>query len=152
MLLYKSFVAEFSCTATRTTQSGTATSAFPPACLKPNNYWAGTWTTSTGGFALHLLHPSDIEIAKKGQDAAQLYNKLGSCPGTQYYRGGYVDPGDKGKIMGCGTPTHLVGRWLSNDDGNTGSFDISISSTNPPKFTGWAQPDGQKKSDGRGLG
>ncbi|MDP9226782.1 MAG: hypothetical protein M3P18_23655 [Actinomycetota bacterium] len=114
----------------------------PPA----TNLWAGQWSTSSGGFALRLLYPTDIEIAKTESGAAQLYDKL-NCPGPQYYRGGYVDPGDRGKIIGCGTPHHLFGRWLSNDDGNAGSFDITISSTSPLKFTGWAQPDGQTTKD-----
>ena len=118
---------------------------------KPRDYWPGTWETSTGGFAMRAFYDVDMEIAKKGKDAVQLYNKLGSCPGSQYYRGGYLNPNDRGKIMGCGTSTHIVGRWLSNEDGNTGSFDITITSTNPPKFRGWAQSDGGGRFDWSGT-
>jgi len=150
-LLWKTFVAQFTCAATRTTQSASAASGFPPACRVAKDYWAGTWKTSTGGFALHPLEASDIEIAKNGKDAVQLYNKLGSCPGPNYYRGGYVDPNDRGKIMGCGTSTHIVGRWLSNEDGNAGSFDITITSTKPAKFRGWAQSDGRGRGDWTGT-
>jgi hypothetical protein len=125
--------------------------SFPVAATNPDdttagNLWAGEWKTSTGGFALRLLGPSDIAIAKTEPGAPQLYDKL-KCPGSQYYRGGYVDPGDKGKIIACGTPTHLYGRWLSNDNGNTGAFDITITLGTPPVFTGWAQPDGQATQD-----
>lgn len=114
--------------------------------------WPGTWETSTGGFALHPLYEDDIRIAKEGKDAVQLYDRLASCPGSQYYRGGYVNPNDRGKIMGCGTSTHIVGRWLSNEDGNTGSFDITITpTTDPPKFKGWAQSDGGRRFDWSGT-
>jgi GDSL-like lipase/acylhydrolase family protein len=111
------------------------------------NLWSGQWTTSTGGFALRLFLPGDLAIAKQEPRRTQLWNKLPCKNGPQFYRGGYNNPDDRGKIMGCGTPTRLRGRWSSNDFPNAnGSFDITITSRSPLRFKGKATPDGGKPS------
>ena len=148
-LLFQSFWDKYSKCLTHAPMNRTG-SAAQSVCRKPVAVWAGQWSTSTGGFALYLMDAADIENAKHEQYAPQLYNKL-KCPGTSYYRGGYVDPNDRGKIIVCGTSTHVYGRWRSNEDGNSGSFDISLTSTNPPKFTGWAQSDGGSRDPWTGT-
>ena len=100
--------------------------------------WAGQWTTNTGGVAWRAFNEQDLNTAKTGKDAKELFNKLPCKDGPEFYRGGYTSGGDRGKIMGCGTPTSMRGRWLSNVGGNyvNGSYEIHISSRNPLKFTG----------------
>jgi hypothetical protein len=105
------------------------------------NLWAGTWSTSTGRFALRLMDSEDIANARKEARHAQLFDRL-SCRGPQYYRGGYVSGSDTGKMIGCGTPTELTGRYAS--DRNTtsaGSFSISITTRIPLAFSGSYTPD-----------
>lgn len=107
--------------------------------------WAGQWTTSTGGVAWRVFLEGDLENAKKGRDAKELFDKLPCKNGPRFYRGGYTAGGDRGKIMGCGTPTGMRGRWRSNVGGQfqNGSYEIRISSRNPLKFTGtFRQDDG----------
>lgn len=109
--------------------------------------WAGQWTTSTGGVAWREFLEGDLKIAKTGKDAAELFNKLPCKNGPRFYRGGYTAGGDRGKIMGCGTPTSMRGRWRSNVGGQfqNGSYTIKITSRNPLKFTGtFRQDDGVK--------
>ena len=107
--------------------------------------WAGQWTTSTGGVAWRAFNDQDLEIAKTGKDAKELFDKLPCKNGPRFYRGGYSAGADRGKIMGCGTPTNMRGRWLSNVGGGfqNGSYVIHISSQDPLKFTGtYRQDDG----------
>ena len=109
------------------------------------NLWAGKWETSTGSVSWRLLSESEIQTAKKTPDAKELFNKLPCKNGPQLYRGGYAAGADRGKIMGCGTPTNMRGRWLSNVGGNfqNGSYAIHISSSSPLRFTGtFRQDDG----------
>ena len=83
VLLYRSFMDQFSCTALRETPVCRVGLGGPSVVSEGGGHaWAGTWTTSTGGFALHLLFPDDIRIARTGEDAVQLYNKLTNCPGS----------------------------------------------------------------------
>ncbi len=110
-----------------------------------SEFWAGQWTTSTGGVAWRAFNEDDLRIAKSGKDAIELFNKLPCKSGPHFYRGGYTAGGDRGKIMGCGSPTRMRGRWMSNVGGQfqNGSYDIRISSRNPLKFTGtFRQDDG----------
>jgi peptidoglycan hydrolase-like protein with peptidoglycan-binding domain len=107
--------------------------------------WAGQWTTSTGGVAWREFYEEDLQIAKTGKDAPQLFDKLPCKNGPRFYRGGYTAGADRGKIMGCGTPTRMRGRWRSNVGGQfqNGSYEIRISSRNPLTFTGtFRQDDG----------
>ncbi len=107
--------------------------------------WAGQWTTSTGGVAWRAFNEDDLEIAKKGKDRVELFDKLPCKNGPQFYRGGYTAGADRGKIMGCGTPTYMRGRWLSNVGGSfqNGSYEIRITSRKPLKFSGtFTQDDG----------
>jgi hypothetical protein len=107
--------------------------------------WAGQWTTSTGGVAWRAFNEQDLEIAKRGKDRTELFDKLPCKDGPRFYRGGYTAGADRGKIMGCGTPTNMRGRWLSNVGGQfqNGSYEIHISSRNPLRFTGtFRQDDG----------
>jgi len=115
----------------------------------PSNHgpelWAGQWTTSTGGVAWRAFNEQDLRIAKTGKDATELFNKLPCKNGPRFYRGGYTAGDDRGKIMGCGTPTNMRGRWRSNVGGQfqNGSYEIHISSRNPVKFKGtFRQDDG----------
>lgn len=68
--------------------------------------WAGQWTTNTGGVAWRAFNEQDLNTAKTGKDAKELFNKLPCKDGPEFYRGGYTSGGDRGKIMGCGTPHH----------------------------------------------
>ena len=94
-------------------------------------------------FAWRAFNEQDLNTAKTGKDAKELFNKLPCKDGPEFYRGGYTSGGDRGKIMGCGTPTSMRGRWLSNVGGNyvNGSYEIHISSRNPLKFTGTYRQD-----------
>ena len=107
------------------------------------NLWAGQWKTTTGGFALRLFLPEDLEIAKTESRRDRLYDRLPCKNGPQLYRGGFTGPSGAGKIMGCGTRTKLYGRWSSNSnpDGDNGSFTIAIVDTDPLRFEGTAKPD-----------
>lgn len=117
-------------------------SAAAPAKHGPE-LWAGQWTTNTGGVAWRAFNEQDLRIAKTGADAKELFDKLPCKNGPRFYRGGYMAGGDRGKIMGCGTPTNMRGRWRSNVGGVNGSYVIHISSQNPLKFTGtFRQDDG----------
>ena len=112
--------------------------------------WAGSWTTSTGSFALRVLTASEIATAKKSKDRLELWNKLPCKEASQFYRGGYATSGgDKGKIMGCSTGNALRGRYTSNQiRKNTeygfaaGGFTATVSSRNPLKFAGTYRLDG----------
>jgi hypothetical protein len=108
------------------------------------NLWAGQWQTSTGGVGFRLMTKGDIPIAKTEAGAAELFDKL-PCGGPQYYRGGYSGGQDSGKVIACGTPTSLRGRYLSNINRSiAGSFSITISSQQPLKFAGTETPNGGK--------
>ena len=103
------------------------------------NFWAGQWTTNTGGVAFRLMDASEIANAKQERRAPELFNKLPCKTGPQFYRGGY----GSGKVIACGTRTKVSGRWLSNSKPNDkGSFTIKIIDTDPLKFSGTAKPDG----------
>ena len=107
------------------------------------NLWSGKWTTSTGSVAWRAFNEQDLENARTGSDAKELFDKLPCKNGPQFYRGGYAAGGDRGKIMGCGTPTNMRGRWLSNVGVSyvNGSYTIHISSRNPLKFSGTFRQD-----------
>lgn len=109
------------------------------------NLWAGDWRTNTGLVGWRLLRPSEIEDAQNAKDHRQLYDKL-PCKddGPQFYEGGYKGT-DSGKVLACGTPTEIEGRWLSEvSASNHGSYSLEISSQKPLTFTGVAVPDGGK--------
>jgi hypothetical protein len=102
-----------------------ATTAVAASSHGPN-LWSGQWNTSTGGLGFRLMTASDISVAKTEAQHKQLYDQL-PCNGPQYYRGGYFNSTDAGKVLACGTPMRLQGRWVSNNDPtNHGSFDIAI--------------------------
>lgn len=106
------------------------------------NFWAGQWTTSTGGVAFRVLDENDIKIARTEQRHALLYDRLPCKDGPQFYRGGYTGS-NRGKVIACGTSASLNGRWSSNDiSTDNGSFTIAITSRHPLKFSGTATPDG----------
>jgi hypothetical protein len=108
------------------------------------NLWAGKWNTSTGSLSLRLLNPDEVETAKSGSDSTELWNKLPCKSGPQFYRGAYATgQGDKGKVLGCGTPTQLQARFLSTGKfrGAAGSFSIRISDRSPLSFTGTYRED-----------
>src|SRR5207244_4109307 len=100
------------------------------------NLWAGNWTTSTGNLGFRLMSKEDIANAEHEARVAQLFDKL-PCHGPQYYRGGYFSTSDAGKIIGCGTPTRLAGRYVSINKANiAGSFSLRIVSRKPLRFGG----------------
>ena len=148
-LLFKTFWEKYSGCVSHSTMLREGSEA-QTACRQPRAIWASAWSTSTGGFTFYKMDAAGIQNAKQEKYAGDLYKKL-KCPGPQFYRGGYLNPNDRGKIIGCGTSTHLYGRWRSNVDGNTGAFDISITPGDPPKFTGWAQPDGGSRGPWTGT-
>lgn len=103
------------------------------------NFWSGQWTTNTGGVGFYLMSESGVENAKRETRRIELWDKLPCKSGPQFYRGGY----GTGKVIACGTTTRLRGRWQGNGNRNDkGSFDITISSTDPLEFKGTAKPDG----------
>ena len=103
------------------------------------NLWSGQWTTNTGGVGFYLMSASGVENAKREKRHPELWDKLPCKSGPQFYRGGY----GTGKVIACGTTTRLRGRWQGNaNPDDRGSFDITISSTDPLEFKGTAKPDG----------
>ena len=72
---------------------------------------------------------------------AEFRFKLLDCKhAAGFYRGGYVSGEDNGKVVACGTPDSLSGRWLSHTNpANQGSFDIQLSSQT--RFVGQAHSD-----------
>jgi len=139
---------------------GTARAVKPP---HGPNLWAGTWTTSTGRLGLRLMDSRDLAVAKSETRRRDLFDRL-RCHGPQYYRGGYVSGSDTGKVIGCGTPRHLTGRYLSDNRAiGGGSFDISnnaktpiiVDNTPPLTFAGNFTPDtvaGKKRTRTRWTG
>jgi hypothetical protein len=101
--------------------------------------WSGEWTTSTGAFGLRH------ETVKFGKT---LLKQIGGKPcaiPSDYFAGGYNDPGDAGKLRGCTVgqePYHLVGRYQSNSGQGSGSFDITITNDTHDAFKGTYKPDG----------
>ncbi len=84
--------------------------------------WSGEWTSSTGAFGLRLETPTY---------GAQLIEQIGGTPctgETEYFAGGYNDPGEAGKFRGCteGGADTLVGRYQSDSNSNAGSFRIVL--------------------------
>ena len=105
------------------------------------NLWAGSWTTSTGRLAFRLLDKEEVANAKGEARHRELYDRL-PCRGPQYYRGGYFSDRDAGKVLGCGTPERLSGRYVSNNNPkNAGSFSIKITTRTPLAFAGSYTPD-----------
>ena len=86
---------------------------------------------------------ADIKIAQTESSAAQLIKKV-SCPaGADYYRGGYNDSTDTGKLLGCTqNSTTLTGRYASDKDGHAGSFSFTMTGTGA--WSGTYQDDGGK--------
>ena len=118
---------------------GTATKPAGP------NLWAGDWKTSDGTVGWRLLSPPEIANARRAPEHGELFDKL-PCKndGPQFYEGGYV-AGESGKVIACGTPTQIEGRWLSAVTAtNHGSFTLEINSQQPLTFRGTATPDGGK--------
>jgi len=123
---------------------GLAGAAAGPVATHGPNLWAGDWNTSSGKVGWRLLRPSEIRDAQSADDHKELYDKLKCHDGPQFYEGGYAAV-DEGKVIACGTPTEIEGRWLSNVRAtNHGSFTLEINSQNPLTFTGTAVPDGGK--------
>ena len=122
---------------------GLASGAVGAAPPHAPNLWAGDWKTSDGTVGWRLLRPSELrDAAEITPGHAQLYDKLPCKEGPQFYEGGYV-AGDAGKVIACGTPTEMEGRWLSDTNpGNHGSFTLKINSLNPLTFAGTAVADG----------
>jgi hypothetical protein len=107
------------------------------------NLWAGDWRTTSGLVGFRLLRPSEVVDAQRTHGHSQLYDKL-PCKrdGPQFYEGGYESASDSGRVLACGTPTEIEGRWLSdNNASNAGSFTLKIASQSPLTFTGTAVPD-----------
>jgi hypothetical protein len=120
--------------------AGGAAGAGPPHAP---NLWAGDWKTSDGTVGWRLVRPSEVrDAAEITPGHEQLYDKLPCKEGPQIYEGGYV-AGDAGKVIACGTPTEMEGRWLSDTNPNNhGSFTLTINSQNPLTFAGTAVEDG----------
>ena len=113
-------------------------------------YWAGSWTTHFGTVAWRVMDAQDLQTAKTSSDSTVLFNRLGCSGGATYYRGGYQSGDDKGKIMGCATgdQKHMLGRFVSNLNGISGSVDLRIVATNPPRFSGTFREDRAGGSSG----
>jgi hypothetical protein len=107
--------------------------------------WAGDWKDSFGAFGLRWL-PADQFVTLPDQPGhAELWDKLKSlCSASaDYYEGGYNDPGDTGKIVGCAAAGGklLIGRYLSDVDGHGGTFAIQLSSST--EWSGTYRDDGK---------
>jgi hypothetical protein len=103
--------------------------------------WAGQWKDSFGGFGLRLMNSADLKIAQTEANASKLIKRMSCAAGAEYYRGGYNDTNDTGKLIGCTTsPTTLVGRYVSDKDGHAGSFSFTMTGTGA--WTGTYQDDG----------
>lgn len=107
--------------------------------------WAGDWKDSFGAFGLRWL-PVDQFITLPDQPGhAELWDKLKSLcsANADYYEGGYNDPGDTGKIVGCAAAggKMLIGRYLSDVDGHGGTFAIQLSSST--EWSGTYRDDGK---------
>jgi hypothetical protein len=90
--------------------------------------------------------PADQFVTLPDQPGhAELWDKLKSlCSATaDYYEGGYNDPGDTGKIVGCAAAGGklLIGRYLSDADGHGGTFAIQLSSST--EWSGTYRDDGK---------
>ena len=85
----------------------------------------------------------EIGAAQTEPTAGELIKKLSCEAGEDYYRGGYYDSGDSGKILGCSQgPSELIGRYVSDIDGHGGSFDIRLTSSRT--WSGTYQDDGKQ--------
>jgi hypothetical protein len=107
--------------------------------------WAGDWKDSFGAFGLRWLPADQFVMLPDQPGHAELWDKLKSLcsPTADYYEGGYNDPGDTGKIVGCSAAggKMLIGRYLSDADGHGGTFAIQLSSST--EWSGTYRDDGK---------
>lgn len=101
--------------------------------------WAGKWLTSSGTLRLSVPSAQQLAALKTASDSPVLWAKLTCKNGPQFYSGTYgTKAGDQGRVVACGNKGRLFARFFSTGRfrGAAGSFNVTIDSGKPLRFTG----------------